>query len=121
MFIIDDTTGDMITRQGDTFSLNVTGITDDWTAYFSVYRDREILFEIHTTPVDGTSTFNITAAQSNLMTVPTNKKYEIYHYGIKRCKDGIEDTVIVGDKQVGELNKITVYPLTTEGTANGAS
>lgn len=118
MFIIDDTTGNMVTRQGDTFSLSVTGITDDWTVYFSVYKDREILFEVHKTPVDGLTTFNISAFNSNKMTVPTGKKYETYYYGIKRCKDGIEDTVIVGNKQVGELNKITVYPLTTEGTEN---
>lgn len=120
MFMMNETTGDIITRQGDTWALQVTGITDDFDAYFSVYKGdtRERLFEIPTKPVEGVSTFEIDAATSNLMTVPTGKKTEIYYYGIKRCKDGIEDTVIVGDKNVGDLNKITVYPLITEGAEN---
>lgn len=123
MFILNDETGDIITRQGDTWSLQVTGIDDSWDAYFSVYRGdtRERLFEIHTNPVENVTTFNITAANSNLMTVPDGKKIAIYYYGIKRCKDGEEDTVIVGNKDVADLNKITVYPLITEGEENGAS
>jgi hypothetical protein len=118
---MDETTGDMTTRQGDTFSFQVSGVSDEWTLYFSVYKPntREILFEIHTTPVEGVSTFDINTINSNLMTVPEGKKTEIYCYGIKRCKDGIEDTVIVGDKDVGDLNKILVYPLITEGDENG--
>lgn len=123
MFIINEETGDIITRQGDTWSLQVSGITDDFDAYFSVYRgdNRERLFEIDAHPENGITNFNINAANSNLMTVPAGKKTEIYYYGIKRCKDGMEDTVIVGDKGVGDLNKITVYPLITEGAENGAS
>ena len=120
MFMMNEITGDIITRQGDTWTVRITGITDDFDAYFSVYKGdtRERLFEIQTKPVEGVSTFEIDAAHSNLMTVPTGKKTEIYYYGIKRCKDGMEDTVIVGDKGVGDLNKITVYPLITEGAEN---
>jgi hypothetical protein len=118
---MDDTTGDMTTRQGDTFSFTVTGITDDWDAYFSVYRgdSRNILFEIKTKPVEGVATFNISAAESNLMTVEEGKKTATYYWNIKRCKDGVEDTVIVVGKNVSDLNKIIVYPLTTEGAENG--
>ena len=125
MFIMDEETGDAVTRQGDTFSISVSGITDGWQVFFSVYRgsDRSILFEIESAPSNDVTTFDITAAQSNLMTVPNGKKTEIYYYGIKRCKevDGkmVEDTVIIGNKDVGDLNKITVYPLTTEGVENG--
>lgn len=124
MFIMNETTGDIITRQGDTWSLQVSGITDDWDAYFSVYRgdNRERLFEIKANPENEITNFNVDAANSNLMTVPAGRKTEIYYYGIKRCKlvDGkyIEDTVIVGNKEIGELNKITVYPLITEGAEN---
>lgn len=123
MFIMDDETGDIITRQGDTWMLQVTGIPDDWEAYFSVYKGdtRERLFEIETQPDNGVSIFNVTASNSNLMTVPDGKKTEVYYYGIKRCKNGFEDTVIIGSKNVGDLNKITVYPLITEGAENGAS
>lgn len=122
MFIIDDITGNMTLRQGDTYEFIVEGVTNDWVLYYSVYNaNREILFEIHETPVSGLTTFRITAAQSDLMTVPLGKKTETYYYGLKRCKGAQEDTLIVGDKNVGDLNKITVYPLTTEGVENGAS
>jgi len=123
MFIMDDVTGDMTTRQGDSFSFTVTGITDDWDVYFSVYNgaSREILFETSTKPVNEETVFNITAGETNKLTVPKGKKTETYYYGIKRCKDGVEDTVIIGDKNIGDLNKITVYPLITEGAENGTS
>lgn len=123
MFIIDEETGDATTRQGDTFNLSVSGISDDWTVYFSVYEKdtRNIVFELHTTPVDSVATFFVTANDSNKLTVPHGKKTEKYYYGIKRCKDNIEDTVIIGNKDVGDLNLLLVYPLITEGTKNGAS
>lgn len=127
MFIMDDITGDITTRQGDTWSFDVEGISDDFDAYFSVYRGdtRERLFEIQTNPVNGVTKFEIDNTNSDKLIVPENRKTEIYYYGIKRCKliNGkyFEDTVIVGDKQIGELNKILVYPKITEGAVNGAS
>lgn len=127
MFIIDEETGDIITRQGDTWTIQVSGIDDSWDVYFSVYKGdtRERLFEIDTKPVNGVTTFNITATHSNLMTVPIGKRTAVYYYGIKRCKvigeTSVEDTVIIGNKNVGDLNKLTVYPLITEGVENGAS
>ena len=123
MFIMDDTTGDMTTRQGDSFSFTITGITDDWDVYFSVYKltDRTIIFETRATPENEVTTFNITPAESNKLTVPSGKKTETYYYGIKRCKEGVEDTVIIGNKDVSAVNKILVYPLITEGAENGAS
>ena len=65
--------------------------------------------------------FFVTANDSNKLTVPEGKKTERYYYGIKRCKDNVEDTVIIGDKDVGDLNLLLVYPLITEGTENGES
>ena len=122
MFIIDEETGNMTVRQGDSYEFTVEGVTDDWKLYYSVYdANRVIKFETNETPVDGSATFHITPAMSNLLTVPTEKKTEIYYYGLKRCKEGIEDTLIVGDKSVSDLNKIIVYPLTTEGDENGES
>ena len=129
MFIMDDVTGDQTVRQGDDYSFSVVGISDDWDVYYSVYRasDRHIMFEIKSKPVNEVTEFNITPADSNLLTVPTNKKTEIYYYGIKRCKDGREDTVIVGTKKDGspkevtDLNKVTVLPLTNEGDETGSS
>lgn len=122
MFIIDEETGNMIIRQGDSYNFTVEGVDDSYTLYYSVYNvNREILWEISTNPVNTVATFNITPKYSTQMTVPVNRKTETYYYGLKRCKDGYEDTLIVGDKDVGDLNKITVYPLITEGDENGAS
>ena len=120
MFIIDEETGDATTRQGDTWNITVSGISDDWTVYYSVYEKdtRNIVFEIPTTPVNGDSTFFISAENSNKLTVPEGKKTEKYYWGIKRCKGEIEDTVIIGNKDVGDLNLLLVYPLIVEGTEN---
>lgn len=119
MYIVDEETGDMTIRQGDTYTFRVEGVSDDYELYYSVYNaNRDIVWEISTTPVDGVADFTVTPYYSNQLTVPKNKRTAIYYYGLKRCKDGYEDTLIVGDKSINELNKITVYPLITEGTEN---
>lgn len=120
MFVIDEETGDAITRQGDTWSLSISGISDEWTVYYSVYTKdtRDIVFEISASPVDSNTTFFVTAEDSDKLVVPEGKKTEKYYYGIKRCKDNIEDTVIIGNKDVGDLNLLTVYPKIVEGTVN---
>lgn len=129
MFKMDEVTGDQTVRQGDDYSFSVIGIPDDWDVYYSVYRasDRKIMFEIKSKPANEVTEFIVTPADSELLTVPVNKKVEIYYYGIKRCKDGREDTVIVGTKKDGtpkdvtDLNKVTVLPLTNQGDENGPS
>lgn len=117
MFIMDDETGDAILRQGDSYSFKIIGVPDDWDLYYSVYRkeDRTIVFEIKTNPINSEATINVTAEDSDKLVVPQDKKYEIYCWGAKRCKDGVEDTLIIGNKQVGDLNKLQVYPKITEG------
>lgn len=120
MFIIDEETGDSTGRQGDTWSISVNGISDDWTVFYSVYEkdSRNIVFEISTKPVNGVANFFIEAENSDKLTVPDGKKTEKYYYGIKRCKDNIEDTVIIGNKNVGDLNLLLIYPKITEGTVS---
>lgn len=129
MFKMDEVTGEQIVRQGDDYSFSIVGISDDWDVYYSVYRasDRKIMFEIKSKPENEVTLFVVSPSLSNLLTVPVNKKAEIYYYGVKRCKDGREDTVIVGTKRDGspkdvtDLNKVTVLPLTNEGDENGSS
>lgn len=120
MFIIDEETGDSTGRQGDTWNISVNGISDDWTVFYSVYEkdSRNIVFEISTKPVNGVANFFIEAENSDKLTVPDGKKTEKYYYGIKRCKDNIEDTVIIGNKNVGDLNLLLIYPKITEGTVS---
>lgn len=122
MFIIDEVTGNMTIRQGDTYMFTVEGVDDSYDLYYSVYdSNRKILWEIQTKPINQVASFNITPAYSTQLSVPTGRKTETYYYGLKRCKDGYEDTLIVGNKEVGDLNRILVYPLITEGDENGAS
>ena len=50
------------------------------------------------------------------MTIPKNKEYAIYYYGIKLCSDnGFEDTLLIGNGDIGTLNTMTVYPKKVEG------
>lgn len=123
MYIIDEETGDMTIRQGDSYSFTVEGVDSSYTLYHSVYNSqREIIYEVSAIPDENEQTvFDVTPSETNLLTVPVNKKTELYYYGIKRCKNGFEDTLIVGDKEIKDLNKIIVYPLITEGDSNGAS
>ena len=127
MFKINKRTGDIVTRQGDTWDLSVSGVSDDWDLYFSVYTadTREILFELNTNPVDGIALFEVNAENSDKLIVPEEKESETYYYGIKRCKNidnkYVEDTLILQGKSVNDLNMITVYPLIVEGAENGKS
>lgn len=128
MFKINKRTGDIITRQGDTWELYVSGVSSDWDMYFSVYKPdtREILFEIQRTPNnENIVVFDIDAENSNKLTVPQGKEIETYYYGIKRCKTEnnkiIEDTLIITGKSADSSNTITVYPLIVEGAENGTS
>ena len=123
MFIFDEKTCTMTTRQGDTFSFEVEGVDDTWTMFFSVYNiKRTRLFELQAVPVDGIATFNVSAAQSNLLEVGKGKKVETYYWALKRCKEteegNIEDTLIVDGKTVADVNKLIVYPLVAEGFEN---
>ena len=126
MYIIDEETGDMTIRQGDSFELTIEGIPSDkeYDVYFSIYDlKRNILFELKETPVDGVVTFKITPALSNLLTVPTTQKTALYYWSVKRCyePDNFEDTLLVGNKEVKDLNKVLVYPLNVEGAENANS
>ena len=51
-----------------------------------------------------------------LLTVPQNASCEIYYYGVKLCSDStFEDTLLIGNGDIGSLNTITVFPKKVEG------
>jgi hypothetical protein len=54
---------------------------------------------------------------TNQFTVEEDKKSQKYYYGIKLCSrnDQTEDTLLLGETQIGGLNTITVYPRKVEG------
>ena len=123
MYIIDEETGNMTLRQGDSAELTIENIPNDreYSVFFSIYNSkRVIIFELMKTPVDGAVTFEITPELSNLLTVPTEQKTAVYYWAVKRCykPDNFEDTLIVGDKKISDVNKVTVYPLVAEGEDN---
>ena len=125
MFKYDEKTATMTTRQGDSFSFEVEGVDSGWTLFFSVFDiKRNILLEISAIPDEnGVALFKVSPSDSNKLVVSKGKKAETYYYNFKRCtrvdeEEVIEDTLIIGDKQVSDLNKLIVYPLTTEGFAN---
>lgn len=62
-------------------------------------------------------TFNLTPEQTDKLTVPINKPFEKYYYGVKACELGknTEDTLFVSGKTYGELNTMIVYPKQAEG------
>ena len=67
-----------------------------------------------------TVTFVLSPEYTDTLTVPKNKPYQIYYYGIKVCisASSIEDTLFIGNGTYGDLNKIIVYPRKVKGTVN---
>lgn len=117
MFIMDDETGEQKTRQGDSYEFTVTGISSDWDVFYSVYNieTQEIMLEVQSTKIDNSDKISVPASECDKLTVPEGKKSATYGWNVKRCKDGIEDTVIVVGKKPEDINKIVVLPKTTEG------
>lgn len=117
MFIMDDETGEQKTRQGDSYEFTVIGIDADWDVYYSVYRldTREIMLEVQSVKQDNADIISVSAAQCDKLIVEDGKKSATYGWNVKRCKNGVEDTVIVVGKTADDVNKIIVLPKTTEG------
>lgn len=117
MFEMNDETGDQKTRQGDWYSFKVEGIGADWKVFYSVYNTetREILLEVQSTKENGVDIITVLPSDCDKLTVEDGKKSATYGWNVKRCKDGIEDTVIVVGKKPEDINKIVVLPKTTEG------
>ena len=131
MFNVDEETGNITLRQGDSGSLHVDGIFGeeqpedgkDWVLYMSIYnrQTRQIIKEMSTKPLDNQADFAFTPVLTNALQVPAAVKFYNYGYAIKLCceADKYEDTLAVADKEVGDENLITVYPKLVEGTNNG--
>ena len=124
MYEIDEETGDMFINQGDDFSLRLKDIEPGCLAFFAVSdASHNIIFELQGERDNNDIVFAIKSTDCDLLEVPRGRKQEVYTYGIKICKqvgtDWIDDTLVIGNKKIGEPNKITVYPLLAEGKQNG--
>lgn len=122
MFIVDETTGDITTlTQGDSGEYTLTGLpTDDYYTYYLAIQDenRNPIGEeiVVSGNLRSTVTFPFPASLTDLLTVKKSEEYATYYFGVKLCsKSGVEDTLLIGNKQVGERNSITVYPKKVEG------
>ncbi|MBO7735320.1 MAG: hypothetical protein J6S67_22330 [Methanobrevibacter sp.] len=125
MFIIDEETGTITLRQGDSAEIGIEDIPDDrpYDMYFSIYDiNRKIMFELKENPINRAVTFKIEPKHSDLLTVPTGQKTANYFWAVKRCyePDKFEDTLLIGDKGIADVNKVIVYPLIAEGGENAS-
>ncbi|MCM1004416.1 MAG: hypothetical protein NC408_08755 [Candidatus Gastranaerophilales bacterium] len=120
--ILIDKDGTMYIYQGDSGEVVITGFDSDVkaTVYFAIQdEDRNPVGEELQVAVNNsdTVTFILTSEFTNLLTVPKNKPYQMYYYGIKVCeKDGVsEDTLFVENSTYGDINPIIVYPKKVKG------
>ena len=127
MLVIDND-GTISMYQGDSGEITVRGLNENfaYTVYFSIQDENrnqigeELQISANNTD---TVTFVLSPEYTDNLTVPKNKLYKIYYYGIKVCisSSSTEDTLFVADGTYGDLNKIIVYPRKVKGTINGAS
>ena len=117
-----DTEGTITLYQGDSGELVLSGLdkSKNYTVYFAIQdKNRNIIGEELQVAVSAsdTVTFILTSAYTDLLTVPKNKPYEIYYYGIKVCETAtqVEDTLFIADGTYGDLNRMVVYPRKVRG------
>lgn len=127
-FIVDED-GNITLVQGDSGQLTINGINEDrnYTAYLAIQDDKRnpIGTEI-TVQTGGHSfvTFDFIPALTDLLEVKQGELMAEYYYGIKICYKNTEenidyeDTLLIGNSELGDLNTITVYPKKVEGTVS---
>lgn len=125
MFNVDGKTGNIICRQGDTGEFVLDGLPTEGVnnpeVFFSFYNSKRVIVsEFSATPIDGQVTFHIPSSVTDNLTVSSGVPTATYFYGVKLCyvdDDGndYEDTLLIGDKSIDEVNKVIVYPKIVEG------
>lgn len=120
MWVVDEETGNVTCRQGDSGTYIVEDLPTDknYTLYFQVNDSKNRkMFDIATeTHMLDTCTIVITPSNSDRLTSKDEGGTE-YNFGIKLCYgvDEYEETLVIGDKDETEPNIITVYPKIVEG------
>ena len=117
-----DKNGDITLIQGDSGTLVVNGLNpnENYSVYLAV-RDRKrnlIGRELYINSYNSPSiSFELTPDFTNLLKVDKNEPFAIYNYAIKICLPEInfEDTLLIGNKEIGMDNLIIVYPQKVEG------
>ena len=117
-----DKNGNITMIQGDSGSLIIDGLNTDknYTVYLAIQdKTRKPVgneLSVYSNYSSGVI-FYLTGDFTDLLTVPKDESFETYFYGIKICdsSDNLEDTLILGDGNIGDLNIITVFPKKVEG------
>lgn len=118
-----DNNGNITCVQGDNGELSVNGLPTDknYTLYFAIQDEKKhpIGAEIAISTLQQSSVVVvIPATLTDLLTV--KDEFETYYYGIKLCDSfGLEDTLLLGNSKIGDVNTITVFPKKVEGLLNG--
>lgn len=121
--IIIDNDGTISLYQGDSGEITIDGLdsSTNYTIYLAIRdKNRKLVgneLQVVANNTD-TVTFILTSDFTDLLTVPDNKNYEIYYYGIKACTSGnesTEDTLFVSGSFYGDENRIIVYPRKVKG------
>lgn len=120
-FIVDEN-GEITMVQGDSGELVVTGLPTDknYKVYFAIQdKDRNPVGDELSIDSNQSSSvvFALTGNLTDLLEVDKKSKNAKYYYGVKVCSstDSTEDTVILGNGEIGSLNSITVYPRKVKG------
>lgn len=120
-FLMDDL-GNINLVQGDSGTLIVDGILTDknYSVYFAFYNSNRIIVGEElcvNSNYNSVVTFAISGELTNLLTVNPEDETAEYYYGLKVCDPltNYEDTLIVGDGEIGALNSVIVYPKKVEG------
>ncbi len=121
MAINIDNDGNITMVQGDSGTIVVCGLNTqkNYKVYFAIQdKDRKTIGKelfVNSNKLSSV-VFELTGDYTDLMTVPKNKAFEIYYFGIKIClENGIEETVSINNSDIGNLNTITVFPKKVEG------
>ena len=114
--------GDISLIQGDSVTLVISGINTDknYTVYFAVQdiNRKPVGNEISvSTNYQSSVIFQLTGDFTDLLAVNKNEPFATYYYGIKVCDSTsqYENTLSLGNNNIGSLNTITVYPKKVEG------
>lgn len=117
-----DNNGNITMIQGDSGTLSVSGIPTDknYTVYFAIQDENRnsIGTELYVnTNRNSTVMFIITGVLTDLLKVKKGEETATYYYGIKLCdtEDNTEDTLLLGNSNIGDRTSITVYPKKVEG------
>ena len=114
--------GDLTIYQGDSFELVLNGKPTDqnYKIYFAIQnKDREPIGQEIMVESNFASSvvIKVVGNYTDLLVVDEDTKNETYYYGVKKCSevDNTEDTLLLGNKKLGELNTIKVFPRKVKG------